>query len=268
MEASTAIEKPQGTEIVPADEAALASKIRGKVDTASLKVPLVKLAQALTNEVVDGRAKSGEFINSITTESYGGKFQFIVADTFIGRFARFQSVGYNAQGAVAPDNWPAQWAGRTFTEIEDTEENFKARVNAGEIEFGSGPPISTTHNYVGLIVTPDFDERVADNRVLPVRLSLMRKNAKAAETIDYLLLTWAAPWARTIEVSSSLDKNASGDQFYVAQVSEGEAATTAQRAAAVSLATAAQSAKLELQGSDDDNDKPAKPAEAEGAMGV
>lgn len=264
MEASTEIEKPTGTELSEQDEAALASKIRGKVDKSSLKLPLVKLAQALTNEVVDGRARSGDFINSVTTESYGSEFQFIIADTFLGRFARIDGKGYNAQGPVAPDNWPPKYAGRAFAEIEDAEENFKAAVNSGEREFGNGPPISTTHNYVGLIVGEDFDERAAENRLLPVRLSLMRKNAKAAQTIDYLLLTWPAPWARRIKVSSFLDKNAAGDQFYVAQVSEGEAATTLQRSAAVNLASAAQSAKIELQGDDDGEEKPTPPPETDG----
>jgi hypothetical protein len=217
---------------------------------------------------VAGRAKSGEFINSVTAESYGTKFNFVIADTFIGRFARIDGVGYNAQGAVAPDNWPAQYAGRAFVEIEDTEENFKAAVNRGEREFGHGPPISTTHNYVGLIVGEDFEERAAENRLLPVRVSLMRKNAKAAETIDYLIKTWAAPWSRLVEFNSLLDKNAAGDQFYIAQASEGEAASTAVRSAAVDLATATQSARLELQGDDDDNAKPAKPAPAKDAMEV
>ena len=225
MEASTAIEK------VGAEELALASKVRGKVDTASLKVPLVKLAQALTNEVQAKRAEAGTFINSVTGESYGDSFEFIIADTFQGRFARIKGEGYNAQGPVVPDNWPPQYAGQAFADLDDAEENFKAAVNAGKQEFGHGPPISTTHNYVGLIVGDDFEERAAENRLLPVRVSLMRKNAKAAQTIDYLLLTWPAPWARLVKLTAVGDKNDEG-AFFVAQASEGETATTAQRSAA------------------------------------
>ena len=261
MTSSTDIEKASAAEVE------LAAKIRGKVDQASLKVPLVKLAQALTNEVVAKRATSGEYINSVTAESYGESFGFVIADTFIGRFARIDGVGYNAQGPVAPENWPSQYAGRAFAEIEDTEENFKAAVNRGEREFGHGPPISTTHNYVGLIVGEDFDERVAENRLLPVRVSLMRKNARAAQTIDYLLLTWPAPWARLVQFSSVQDKNDHGT-YYITEAAEGEATTTDQRSAAVSLATALQSARLELQGDDDDQAKPAKPAPAKDAIEV
>lgn len=263
MEASTEIDRAPGAELSPADEAALAAKIRGKVDKSSLKLPLVKLAQALTNEVVAKRAEAGNFINSVTAESYGTEFQFVIADTFLGRFARLNGVGYNANSPVAPDNWPDQWAGRAFAEIEDSEENFKAAVNRGEREFGHGPPISTTHNYVGFIIDEDFEERAAENRLLPVRVSLMRKNAKAAQTIDYLLLTWPAPWDRVLNFSSVQDKNDEGT-FYVAQVSEGEQTTTLQRSAAVNLATVLQSAKVELQGDDDDQEKPAPPPESDG----
>jgi len=263
LEAATAIEKQGSQELTQAEEA-LAAKIRGKVDQASLTIPLVKLAQGQTREVVSGDAVAGEFLNSKTGESYGTEFEFIVADTFTGHFARIDGEGYNAQGPVAPDNWPPQYAGQAFAEIDDEETNFKAAVNAGEREFGHGPPISITHNYVGLIVTEDFEERAAQNRTLPVRLSLMRKNAKAAETIDYLLLTWPAPWSRTIKVKSSRDTNAKGDVFYKAEVTEGEPASTAVRSVAVNLATAAQSQKLELVGDDDEQEKPAKPVETDG----
>jgi hypothetical protein len=249
---STEVGEAPSQALTPQEEEALAQRIRGKVDTSTLKVPLVKLAQALTGEVVAKRATAGEYINAVTGASYGPEFEFILADTGLGAFARIDGEGYTAQGVVVPDNWPAQYAGQVFAEIEDFEPNFRAAVNAGKREWGKGPPISQTHNYLGYVITEDFDELAGANRLLPVRVSLMRKNARAAETINTLLVTWPTPWAYVLKFGVTLDTEGEGP-YYVATVTEGEPASTPAKTAAVNLANQLQSVQAEFVGDDDDH---------------
>ena len=268
MAESTELEAQQGAEleVTPEQEALLARRVKAKVDKKNLVLPIVKLGQSTTEEVKAQKAKAGEFINSVTGHNYGSEFDFVIADTFQGRFYRAKGGQAFVAGpgqTVAPDHWPPEYAGQPFVEIPDAEEQFFAAANAGEREFGGGPPISTSFNYVGYIIGESFPEEVAESRLLPVRLSLMRTSASAAKTIDTLLTIWPTPWDRKIKVEAVPDKNDEGAYFRV-EVSEGEKTDTIERSAAVNLAVTAEKANIELAGDEGLDDKPSAKVETAG----
>lgn len=267
---SKALEKPVAPgelEPLSAQEQALADAAKAEIDRSSLVLPALKLTQSLTAEVQNGDAEAGNFINALTGESFGDSVEIVISSLFTGRFYSDEdNHAYAAQGSVAPDNWPEEYAGQAFTDIPDAEERWKADVNAGDHDWGKGPPISTTHNFVGYVVT----ENGLDG-ALPVRLSLMRTNNPAAAKLKTLIYALRAPWDKTFVLKAK--RAVSNDRPYFAvEVVQGGRVEPEIRQAAVELAgsyqSAVQAGKVELAG-DDEPDKPkVKPEAAKGGIDV
>lgn len=257
-----------GVELEPlsAQEEALALAAKSSIDSTKLILPALKLTQSLTAEVAAGDAEAGNYINSLTGDNYGDSVEIIISARFVGRFYSDRETGQSfvANGDTAPDNWPEEYAGQAFTDLPDGEEQWKAAVNAKEIPWGKGPPISTTRNYVGYVVSEDADPD------LPVRLSLMRTGNKAADKLDTLLWGSRAPWDRTYVLGA--ERKLSGERPYFAgTVQRGSVPSPEYRQAAVTLAQeyATKSAEGGIQLAGDEPDaKKERPKEQEGGLKV
>jgi hypothetical protein len=273
MTASKAVAKQDtGVEIegmTDADIEALNAGIVGQVKQEDISLPLVRLAQGLSNSVEDGIARAGEFVNSLTDENYGSEFEFVCGYFFYGK--AFADKDKNFFGATAGDIIPASWphkdAGKPFAQSDDFEDNFKRMVDNGEREWGSGPPISTTYNFVGY--------RPGEHGI-PLRLSFMRSSAPAGQKILTLFKLSRAMWSQPFVVSSTRGESDKGT-YYVAQVSQAKTPTDpVDVKAAIELArnlSNADAASFDLAGdSPEDADggvrKGAKPVQTEDAVDI
>jgi hypothetical protein len=234
-------------------------------------VPIIKVGQDLTAEVKRGDAERGDFINALTQETYGNEIGFIVAYYQQGRFAATKDgKAYVAFGTTIPDAWEplvgAEWVGQPFNEYPEAEERFKEAVNAKEREWGSGPTVSTTHNFTGLAVVRGLDAEDEDTLV-PGRLSLKRTDVPAAKKFISLkkMLRLGAFWDTTFDLTT-VPKTFGRHESFVVQVKAGRPTTDEERLAAVVLAQDVASQRVRAVG--DDADKPAEPETPEGALGV
>lgn len=254
MAESTAVAVPDDAQLpaLAPDEQALIDSAKGNIDRSKLVLPALKLTQSRTKEVESGDAVQGHFINSLTGEDYGDEVEIVVSALFDGRFYSDGKGGnYPAQGDVAPDTWPDEYAGQHFADIPDAEEQWKADVNAGDHPWGKGPPISTTHNFVGYVV---------GETQLPVRLSLMRTSNPAAAKLQTLIFAARAPWDRTFVLKAGRSANAAGQGYFTVEVAQGGVTQPELRQAAVELAQsynrAIASGDVELSGDESEAGKP------------
>lgn len=158
----------------------------------TVTIPLLKIGQPLTREVGAEQAEPGEFINTALGEGIGDAIGFIVVYYHKGRFAadRKTGRGYAAGFDIIPDHWEdlvgPEFVGTRFDEHPDAEEVYKARVNAKEIEWGSGPLISTTYNFTGFAIVSPPEGSDEPDEYQAVRLSLKRTDTGAARKIKDL----------------------------------------------------------------------------------
>lgn len=247
---TTDLATPTSTDLAPADIAGAF----GQIESKDLVLPIVKLAQSLSKEVTEGITKPGNFVNSLTGTVYGTEFEFIIAAYFKGRFYATEDQSFFTNALVMPDHWDHPDAGKPFTEIDDAEERYAAAANAKQREWGSGPPIQTTHNYVGYVVGQEDDEL----GVVPVRLSLMKSSAKTARSLNTLLRLAKDPTKRIFNIGAESKTGPKGTYFVVA-ASQGRLAEPDEQAAAVELMQDYLHAQVQLTGDGDAEQKPEKP---------
>lgn len=228
-----------------------------------LQTPLLKVGQGLTREVQDGNADVGEFINALTGEGLGNKVEFIPCFYARGRFAspKDQDRTFSSQDFdTIPQHWEPYvtepWVGRAFAEHPESEEGYKARVNAKEIDWGHGPGISTTHNFVGLVLAEDPEDPDAEPVPQPVRLSLKRTDVPAAKkilTLQRLALNGKAPYDVVLSLES-LPKDFGKNKSYVINPSALKVVrptTSDERALGQQLAYATSQGRTQEVGDDD-----------------
>jgi hypothetical protein len=245
-------------EPLSAEEEALVASVKGKFDRKDMILPQIRLAAALSRSVQDGDAKAGDFVNTLTGENYGTSFPLVIVDYFKGRLFNDDSTNdtYVTMDEIAPDNWPAQYAGQPFVDIPDAEEQYREWANQDGNEWAGGPPIVTTHNYVGFVA----DETALD---IPVRLSIKKTSTPTARKINTLLDVSRAPWDKVFQIES-VGREAKGHKFHIVEAKIERAADADERRKAVELATALQSATVKLHG---DGDEPkSAPQAREGAL--
>ncbi len=191
MTPSTAVAtKDADTGLAINDEAlaALQAQQDAEVGEGLISTPILKIGQPLTREVQAEEAEVGEFINTLTGEGIGNKIGFIVSYYQQGRFAADRDSGraYVAFDKTIPASWSdlvgEEFVGTPFDEYPDAEEQYKARVNRKEIEWGRGPLVSTTHNFTGFALVPSVDPDEPDE-MQPVRLSLQRTNMPSVKRL-------------------------------------------------------------------------------------
>jgi hypothetical protein len=244
----TDIERVSAKDLTEAQEAELAASAVADLGDDAPTLPLLSVTQQLSKAVTERGIPSGHFLNTLTDKDYGDAVELVVVYATKGRFYSNRDTGdvFVAFGEVAPDNWPDEYAGRRFDELPDAEETYKERANSGEIPWGSGPPIRTTKNFVGFI--PDDPE-------IPVRLSLMRTSAPAAQKIE-ALIKWSfkAPWHNVIELRTKQESDKQDRPYFVVRASQGRETDAAERGTAVNLHQVIQGAlgSLRLTGEGDE----------------
>lgn len=240
----------------------------------NLSVPILKIGQPLTKEVQEEEAEVGEFINTLTGEAITGPVEFIVAYYNRGRFASDKESGraYVAFGDTIPDAWSElvgeEFVGTPFAEYPDAEEKYKERVNNDEIEWGSGPLVSTTHNYTGLLVVQPYEEDGEVERK-PVRLSLQRTNMPAVRkfnTIKRMVLRNKPFWDVAFELSS-YGKPFKKGKAYLLNVKSGRKTTADEREDAKNLALAVVGGRVQANDSQAEDPEPTAPAQEPEAAG-
>jgi hypothetical protein len=243
------------------EEQKLALSMQADLDgDTDLVVPILKICQSLTAEVVEGEAKPGDFINGLTQENFGSELEFVVAAYQKGRFYSDKDTGrsYSTTDTVAPDSWPEEYAGRAFTSIDDAEERFREAVDAGTIEWGSGPAISTTHNFIGLV----------GESPVPVRLSLMRTSAPAARKLKTMLRFSQAFWDNVFVLKTETKRSSRNEPFQSLVVKQGGKSSPEQRQSAVQVALAVKSNGVTEPDAEVIADKPAKPKKSAGSLDI
>lgn len=233
----------------------------------TLTVPILKIGQPLTKEVVAEQAEAGDFINTLTGESIGNKIEFIVAFYSRGRFAVDPKTkrAYVAFGDLIPEGWAdyvgEEFVNTPFSEYPEAEEVFKAAVNAKEREWGKGPEVSTTHNYTGYAIASAIEGTEDEDEFIPVRLSLKRTDVPAAKKINTLKrisLRGKPFWDRVFEFSTEKKTFTQGYAFNL-QVGLGRATTADERELAVELAQAVAGERV-VTNDAEAVDTPAKPS--------
>lgn len=266
---STAVAAPVGTEVAERDlETELARANLSEVDASDVVIPLLKIGQPLTDEVASGDASPGEFINALTREGLGREVEFIVAGYSKGRFFHGdRASGRRARKAYGTKTVPwldDPFYGQPFTEHPDAEETYSARANAGEIEWGKGPAISTTYDFTGHVIS-GLEE---DEEPIPVCLSLMRMNSKQAKKWITLLdaVLRGRYWDAVFTLTTEQQKNDKGN-YYTLSVRQSRKTTPEERQRAVNLAVVLRNQDVSVVGEADEASKPREPAD-NGGMAV
>lgn len=254
-------------------------------DDDHFQVPILKIAQALTKEVQDPNnpAQSGEFVNTLTGETYGNAISFIIAYRQYGRAIADRATGkyYVAFGDLIPDAWGEilgeQFVGTRFDEHPDAEEQYKARINesGGTLKWGSGPKIATTYNYTGLALVPvrDEDDQPVEGEFeyAPCRFSLSRGSTKSARKINQLYKTMLRPpkqfWSRVFDLKTELQQFNSG-AAYIPMPSLGRPTTADEQELAADLALAVRAGRVSDNADGEDPDRVSEPEKPKDALGL
>lgn len=239
------------TDLTPAQAAeleAIQAQQDAEFEGDTFQTPILKLCQPLTREVQEEQAEAGEFLNTLTGESLGTQIEFVIAFYHKGRAARQESTSRYFVGPF--DTIPAHWAdlvgeefvGTPFAEYPDAEEVYRDRVNRGEIEWGKGPLISTTYNYVGLVIpSPVEGDEDSEVEPQPVKLALTRRSNKVAidkiGSLKRMTLRNKSFWDKTFEFSTSR-KTFGNNVAYVVNVTLGRDTTPEEKQLASELAMA------------------------------
>jgi hypothetical protein len=240
------------TDLAVQESAVLAALLQSQEDALDdsggmFQVPILKVCQALTKEVREGDAEAGDFLNTLTAESYGTSVDFIVSLFQQGRSASLKDGRYrNAIDTdIIPDDpfWVdlvgQEFIGTRFDEHPDAEEQYKKSANSGAIEWGKGPPISTTYNYTGLVL-PRAIEGEDDEDPMFVRISFLRSTKDAHTKLRQVKKTVLRnkPFWDVVFSFSTAAKEFGRNSAYVVNVKKSRATTDVERALAIELATA------------------------------
>lgn len=249
-------------------EAQLAAQNQSEVDRNDFTIPLLKIGQSLTDEVAAGDASAGEFINALTREGLGREVEFVVAGYQKGRFdhgdrAKKQRARKAYGTQIVPWN-DDPFYGQPFTDHPDAEERYSARANAGEIEWGKGPRISTTYDFTGFVIS-GLEE---DEDPIPVCLSLYRMNSKQARKWVTLLdaVLHGRYWDAVFTLSTEQNKGEQGN-FYTVNIKQSRKTTADEKQKAVQLALVLRNETVSVVGDEDGVKEVAEPS-AKGGLAV
>lgn len=257
-------------------EAAIAAAQAGEFDAADVQTPILKIGQQLTREVEEGDAEAGEFINTLTNEGIGKEIGFVIAYYNKGRSMAIRKT--NRYYVGPHDIIPAHWAealgetfvGTRFDEHPDSEERFKEAVNNKTREWGSGPPISTTHIYTGLAVVSAVEGADEEFELSPVRLSLQRTNMDAVRKINSMVqmkMRNKPIWDRLFEFSTTR-KQFGGGASYLLVPKLGRVTNEEERELAMGLAQAVISGRVVDNAVKAEGDEATAEPDAKGGLAV
>lgn len=267
--------------VSPEQYQALMASQESEFDANSYQVPILKVGQPLTREVTEDEADAGDFINTLTGEALGSSVGFIVSYYQTGRALGDRKSGryYVAFGDTIPASWEdapgigPEYVGTPFVEHPDAEEIYKQRANDKEIEWGHGPPISTTHNYTGLVVVSPEEDAPEDapDEVSPVRLTLKRTDMNAVRKINSIkkAVLHNRPFWEIVYDLSTFSKRFAQGVAYNLNVKQGRPTTAEEREVAVELALHTQAGRVVANDADaSDTVGPAPEPKAQGGLAV
>lgn len=133
-----------------------------------------------------------------------------------------------------------EFVGTPFSEYPDAEEQYKRRVNAGEIEWGKGPLVSTTYNYTGLALPSPLEGEDEQPEPMPVRIAFLRSTKAASDklmTLKKATLRNKPFWDVVFELSTATKSFGRNDSFIV-NVRKSRETTPEEKALAVEVAQA------------------------------
>lgn len=247
------------------EEEALGAAVKGTIDRSKLKLPALKVVNGVSAEAAE--VPLGHFVNGLTKDDLGEEVGILVSAIYYGRFyaPKNQDSSWATRDAVAPANWPEEYKGKRFTELEDAEEGWKAAVNAGEHPWGSGPPIQTTTNFI--VTLADAPEAG------PLRLSMKSSDTPTAEKIVSIIAAGRMPWDNVFLITPDQRATPNGKGVYYGfEAAVAGKPSDEARQAAITWAQAFQSGvEVEEQGADDVDSRTAAKRESaakEGGIGM
>lgn len=164
-----------------------------------LTLPRIKLTQALSGEVSNGNASPGEWLNTLSGQSYGTQFEFIPISVWKSRtyFAENRDdspICRSADGSTSIDGY------RCKTECPHN--------NAWEWKDGMPPLCTQAYNYLVLPLNDQF----------PAIVTCMKSSYKAGKALNTLMISARCPaWFWVYEFYSIRESNQKGT-YYVAAV--------------------------------------------------
>ncbi len=169
------------------------------LDRADITLPRVKLLQAMSQEVTDDNAVAGEWLNTLSGQSYGTQFEFIPISVWKSRtlFAENRDdspLCRSADGFISVDGH------RCMTECPHNR--------AWEWKDGIPPLCAQAYNYLLLPIDDPF----------PAIVSCMKSSFKAGKALNTLMMAARCPaWFWVYEFYAIKQSNAKGT-YYVAAV--------------------------------------------------
>lgn len=250
-------------------EEALVASATGDLfsDADDFVIPRLKVGQSLTSEVVEKEAEVGDLIHSLTGYVYGTSVELIVVRAFKGR--SWRNPKDNSYRATNGPELIVPWEdhpcyGQPFVECPDAEEQFRAAVRRNERDWGKGPGIATTFNFVALLFGPDGE---LEN--FPVRISLERAAAKEGRNWSTMLNIARAPWDDVYELSTTQARSKAGQPYTAVRVKRSRSTEDEERRVAVEWAQRLHDANVAYeQESDDMEVAPPAPEPATGGLDV
>lgn len=242
---SQELETRQAAELAAIEEleAQASEESRASLADERIKVPILSIVTGTTKSPPDG-SKPGDFFNSVTGAVYGTSIELLTAVYNRGRTYAPKGADGRRSGewyvagpeSIVPDSWPEEFRGRVFAELPEAEETFKRNVNDGVHPWAGGPPITTTYNFTGHVLT----SQTGAEEPIPVRLSLSRTSAPAARTLITMLKAQRNLWAKAIKLSTQRKDGKEGPYYVVVTGSYGATPDLEQRRGALELHQAAQ----------------------------
>lgn len=164
-----------------------------------ITLPRIKLAQAMSDEVANGNASPGAWLNALSGQSYGTQVEFVPISVWKSR----------TFFADNRDDSPICRSADSFTSIDGhrckTECPFD---NAWEWKDGAPPQCTLGYNYLVIPIVDPF----------PAITTLMKTSFKAGKALNTLLVAARCPaWHWVYEFYSVKESNSRGT-YYVAAV--------------------------------------------------
>jgi hypothetical protein len=164
-----------------------------------ITLPRIKLAQALSDEVSNGNASPGDWLNTLSGQSYGTSFEFIPISVWKSRT-------YFAENR---DDSPICRSADGFTSVDGHKCKIECPHNrAWEWNDGMPPLCTLGYNYLVIPIVDPF----------PAITTLMKTSFKAGKALNTLLVAARCPaWHWVYEFYSVKESNSRGT-YYVAAV--------------------------------------------------
>lgn len=165
-----------------------------------ITLPRIKLTQALSDEVSNGNASPGEWLNTLSGQSYGTQFEFVPISVWRSRT-------YFSENR---DDAPICRSANSFVSINEYQCLTECpHDRAWDWQEDRTPPRCTlSYNYLVIPLVDPF----------PAIVSLMKSSFKAGKALNTLLMAARSPaWHWTYEFYSVKQSNNKGT-FHIAAV--------------------------------------------------